>query len=302
LLSRTVAVLAIIAFAVFCARPVSSQDVNPAINPFAKTDWNAVLRHDPKLSVNQQASTQMHALFVNAADGSGSGAFDDSRFVVAGRVGGKSDWMAAVPLESGGTAGVMTWLIYSASNPTSYVLSLSKSEKEAVKFLRGSLLLRYPDYQQGDANCCASKMIVESYRYVNSQFARYSTKVFPSVPNEPLYRIGSILSGTHAERAVAGIRNIVFDDFLGYYILTLDVPCALFTALPEGGPKTPASHIANIALDMANLHQGLAKGSAVVLSWDLVGNPSEPNSPGKIRRLTVGNDEAQRFYRHPVCD
>jgi hypothetical protein len=84
-----------------------SGDGVAANDPFAKTSWLTVLRHDPAIREDHDMGTPGHAFFT--ADHIG-GYYARAHATVIGRAGG--EWIAAVPLDTGGSIGLSGYLLY----------------------------------------------------------------------------------------------------------------------------------------------------------------------------------------------
>jgi len=83
----------------------------------------------------------------------------------------------ALPLNSGGSGGVFTQLIFAAHSARAphYVGYLSSGGHLGVHVVHGALVAEYPDYAENDAQCCPSHYLHQKYAIVDGKLHLVST-------------------------------------------------------------------------------------------------------------------------------
>ncbi len=88
----------------------------------------------------------------------------------------------AVPLDSGGSGGVFTQLVFArrGSVPYFYAGHIDSGGHLDVRFKNGAIVATLPYYRANDPNCCPSKMIVQNYTIRDNKLHRTSQRMTPT--------------------------------------------------------------------------------------------------------------------------
>ena len=88
----------------------------------------------------------------------------------------------AIPLESGGTGGVFTQIVFQRKNgqPFAYVGYLGSEAHLAVTVANGAIVARFPKYSDSDANCCPSKLTIQTYDLAAGKLHKLSETTVPA--------------------------------------------------------------------------------------------------------------------------
>jgi hypothetical protein len=88
----------------------------------------------------------------------------------------------AVPLESGGSGGVFTQILFARRGAASYayVGYISSGGHLDVRVKGGNLVATLPYYGANDPNCCPSKMIVQTYAIAGGKLKQIAEKTVPT--------------------------------------------------------------------------------------------------------------------------
>ncbi|HTU80589.1 MAG TPA: hypothetical protein VMF61_00575 [Candidatus Acidoferrales bacterium] len=99
----------------------------------------------------------------------------------------------AIPLDSGGSGGVFTQLIFAGpdANRLAYAGHLDSGGHLGVDVAGGVIVARYPNYGPNDPNCCPSRFDVETYTIAGGKLRRIGSKTVPSASHPPQRRRGS---------------------------------------------------------------------------------------------------------------
>ncbi|HEY3674775.1 MAG TPA: hypothetical protein VGK84_02155 [Candidatus Tumulicola sp.] len=89
----------------------------------------------------------------------------------------------AVPLESGGSGGVFTQIVFARQKGyAKYVYAgyVSSAGHLSVQIKNGTIVATLPYYAERDPNCCPSKMIVQTYAVQGGALHKLSDKTVPT--------------------------------------------------------------------------------------------------------------------------
>ena len=84
----------------------------------------------------------------------------------------------AVPLESGGSGGVFTAIIFARGGDRAYAYAgaIGSGGHLDVRVAGGAIVATFPYYGANDPNCCPSKEIVQTYTIRNGRLVELSEK------------------------------------------------------------------------------------------------------------------------------
>ncbi len=118
--------------ALACACPCSRVG---ASTPFDGANWSKLLASDPSLHLDPNDPDDSLGKAYTAKDGGGVFEGDNGPKVIVGRAGG--EWVAAVPLDSGGSIGLNGWLLYVPNDPE-HIAMIGGSE--SLRFTNGKIV------------------------------------------------------------------------------------------------------------------------------------------------------------------
>jgi hypothetical protein len=92
------------------------------------------------------------------------------------------DNVIAVPLESGGSGGVFTQIVFAQHQHAAYVYVgyISSGGHLDVRVRDGAIVATLPYYGPNDANCCPSKFIVQTYAIAAGKLKQTGEKTVPT--------------------------------------------------------------------------------------------------------------------------
>jgi hypothetical protein len=93
----------------------------------------------------------------------------------------------AIPLESGGSGGIFTQILFARSgdHAYAYVGAIGSGGHLDVRITNGEIVATLPYYGANDPNCCPSKRIVQAYAVRGGKLVRISEKTFPMATPRP---------------------------------------------------------------------------------------------------------------------
>ncbi|MGB6713749.1 MAG: hypothetical protein WBE30_09000 [Candidatus Cybelea sp.] len=93
----------------------------------------------------------------------------------------------AIPLESGGSGGIFTQILFARSgdHPYAYVGAIGSGGHLEVRISDGEIVATLPYYGANDPNCCPSKRIVQAYAVRGGKLVKISEKTFPMATPRP---------------------------------------------------------------------------------------------------------------------
>jgi hypothetical protein len=92
----------------------------------------------------------------------------------------------AVPLESGGSGGIFTQIIFvRRGHAFAYVGHVDSAGHLDVRIEGGKIVATLPYYAAKDANCCPSKFIVQTYTIRDGKLQRTSQRTIPTPKPSP---------------------------------------------------------------------------------------------------------------------
>lgn len=88
----------------------------------------------------------------------------------------------AVPLESGGSGGVFTQIVFARHGNAKYAYAgyISSAGHLSVQIKNGTIVATLPYYAERDPNCCPSKMIVQTYTVQGAALHKITDKTIPT--------------------------------------------------------------------------------------------------------------------------
>jgi len=144
--------------------PGGGGTVSAASVPLRQVNWRDVLTNDPAITIDPDAYplSDRNYPFVNVAasgmpDGTlgGYALLDD---VLYGNLDGSGPEEAVVPLHSGGTAGMLGFLLYREADPAPRLVLVQTGYKLGVAVEGNKLVVHEPNYVGFEANCCPSSI------------------------------------------------------------------------------------------------------------------------------------------------
>lgn len=187
-------VLVVLAVLVTASAVVSvgvSQPVSAAGVPLRQVDWITVLMNDPAVTVDPTAYSLPGAYkpFVDVAaprapGGSLSGyaLVDD---VLYGDLDGNGSEEAIVLVDSGGTGGLLGFLLYREAEPTPGLVLARTGYKLGVAVEGNKLVIHEPNYVGFEANCCPSSTTRTLNVLEGDRLVTLATEVEPNDVQEP---------------------------------------------------------------------------------------------------------------------
>jgi len=93
----------------------------------------------------------------------------------------------AVPLDSGGSGGVFTQIVFARRGHASFAYAghVDSAGHLSVRVEGGKLVATLPFYAANDPNCCPSKLIVATYTIRDSKLRRTSQRTIPTPKPSP---------------------------------------------------------------------------------------------------------------------
>ncbi len=127
------------------------------------TDWDSVIASDPALT-HELIGGETYVTVTGAATAVGGRPL--TTMVVYGDFDDNCVEEAALPLDSGGTAGATGYLVYRAGSPTPQLIAWGDSYKLALSVNANRLVVTSALYAGWEPNCCPSGFAHDSYRLV----------------------------------------------------------------------------------------------------------------------------------------
>ena len=168
------------------SRPASAAGV-----PLRQADWLTVLKNDPAVTVDPTAYSLpgAHKPFVEVAAPrapggtlSGYALVDD---VVYGDLDGDGAEEAIVLVDSGGTGGLLGFLLYREADPAPRLALVRTSYKLGVSVEGGTLVIHEPNYVGFEANCCPSSTTRTLNVLEGDRLVTLATETEPNDVQEP---------------------------------------------------------------------------------------------------------------------
>ncbi|MFN8491657.1 MAG: LysM peptidoglycan-binding domain-containing protein [Caldilineaceae bacterium] len=159
--------------------PVSAGCPSPN-KAIRSTDWNSVVNSDPALKHEVIGGKQYVTVIGSPSSVSGYPLLDQ---VVYGDFDGNCVEEAALPLESGGTAGATGYLVYRAGSPKPHLIASGDGYKLALSVTPGRLVVTTALYAGWEPNCCPSGLTHTTYRLAGDVLTQVSstTDGFPAM-------------------------------------------------------------------------------------------------------------------------
>lgn len=146
-------------------------------SPIRQTDWPAVLSADPNLSAEQVEGQ----LYVNVtAPDAQTGGHPLTKDVVYVDMDGDGVEEAAIPLNSGGTAGLVGFLVYRQATPVPQLAAWQNGYKLNLSTENSQLVVGNALYAGWEPNCCPSGLRYTSYKLQNGQLQVVASRDEPN--------------------------------------------------------------------------------------------------------------------------
>ena len=183
--------LAIVMIASSVLSVVWSSPVSAAGVPLRQVDWLAVLNNDPAVTIDPTAfelpgGTWPYVMVAapSAPDGAlgGYALIDD---VVYGDLDGDSAEEAIVMIDSGGTAGLLGFLLYREAELAPKMVLVRSGYKLSVTIEGNKVVIHEPNYIGFEANCCPSSISRTLNALEGDRLVTLATEIEPNDVQEP---------------------------------------------------------------------------------------------------------------------
>jgi hypothetical protein len=153
----------------------------------------ALVKTTPQLKIDTSVTsaefdpkTHPYVNVRGAAEGEYVGGYLMSEDAHDGRLAG-GEQVVAIPLESGGSGGVFTQILFARSGDRAYayVGAIASGGHLDVRVGDGEIVATLPYYGANDPNCCPSKRIVQAYAVRSGKLVKVSEKTFPMATPRP---------------------------------------------------------------------------------------------------------------------
>lgn len=170
---------------------VGSSQVSAAGVPLRQVDWLAVLQNDPAVTIDPDAYTLPGGSgpFVSVtAPGTpddtlgGYALLDD---VVYGDLDGNGAEEAIVMIDSGGTGGLLGFLLYREAEPAPKMVLARSGYKLSVAIEGTTVVIHEPNYVGFEANCCPSSISRTLNALEGDRLVTLATETEPNDVQEP---------------------------------------------------------------------------------------------------------------------
>ena len=150
-------------------------------------DWETVLKTDPKLEYDPSVPTYGQPLgpYVRLRGVAPSGLIEGhgvTSNILYGDISGDGREEAVIPLFSGGTAGIVGYLVYRDIDGQPVLMTGLPGYKVNATIANGELRVSQPLYGANDANCCPSGVEETAYHLQGDRLARVREPVSRGIP------------------------------------------------------------------------------------------------------------------------
>lgn len=183
--------IALVLALVTSASVVVSRPADAAGTPLRQVDWRAVLANDPALTIDPTAYqppveigpyVQVAPQYVHGSDAlSGHALLDDISY---GDADGDGAEEATIMLHSGGTAGVLGFLLYREGTPAPQLVLVETGYKLGVKIVNGRVQVTQPEYVGFEPNCCPSASTVTTAVLEGDRLVTVTSETTPNEAQE----------------------------------------------------------------------------------------------------------------------
>jgi hypothetical protein len=153
----------------------------------------ALVKATPQLKIDRSVpsspafapGTSPYVDVVGAPEGQAIGGYLAPQFAHRGTLTSGYD-VLAVPLESGGSGGIFTQIIFARRGHVfAYAGHVDSAGHLGVKIEGGKIVATLPSYTGKDPNCCPSKFIVQTYAIRDGKLRRTSQRTIPAPKPSP---------------------------------------------------------------------------------------------------------------------
>jgi hypothetical protein len=230
----------------------------PADQSIRNVDWNAVIAADPALEVGQVEGRPY--LAVRGAN-PGVGGYPLLGDIVYVDMDGDGVEEAAIPLNSGGTAGNLGFVVYRQAAPAPQLAAWQGGYKLGLQIEAGRLVVRNALYAGWEPNCCPSGFSFDTYTLENGRLhlAAHREEGFSEMQAATVQRFYELLGRKNLKDAYALLADAEqaanpYDAWAAGYADTLAIQ-ATATADPAA-PNT-------VRIDLAATNRTADGGQAV---------------------------------------
>jgi hypothetical protein len=154
------------------------------------TEAIALVKATPQLAIGSNAypseaynaKTHPFVEVLGLPEGDSNGGYLDADFAIQGTL-SNGETALAIPLESGGSGGVFTQLVFARIKngaPFVYAGHIDSTGHLGIIVSHGQIVARMPDYGPHDANCCPSKFLIQKYDIENGKLHKTLEKTVPA--------------------------------------------------------------------------------------------------------------------------
>ena len=172
--ARSAILTALLVAALAVPAPAMTNDTASILGLIAKSPGWSI---DRTIAAPGQFDAKTHP-FVAYKDETQVGGFVSPEYVAMGMLIASGTQVMAVPLDSGGSGGVFTQLIYAQSyeDKAPYFAGVVGGTHLAVHVLRDAIEATYPDQSLDAPNCCPKGYVIERYTIVNHKLKLLSSR------------------------------------------------------------------------------------------------------------------------------
>ncbi len=157
------------------------------------TDWNSVISSDPALT-HESIGGEAYVTVIGST--TAVGGLPLTSMVVYGDFDNNCVEEAALPLDSGGTAGATGYLVYRAASPVPQLIAWGDGYKLALSVSTNRLIVTNALYAGWEPNCCPSGFSHDTYRLVGDSLTlvSHTTEGIPGMQSATVEQFYSDLS------------------------------------------------------------------------------------------------------------
>ncbi|MGE3909927.1 MAG: hypothetical protein AB7K36_11270 [Chloroflexota bacterium] len=185
------ALVALLAMVLAFAGGAASQPVHAAGTPLRQVDWLAVLEHDPSVTIDPtafQPPGEAGPYVTVVMPGSAGDVLEGyalTNGVQYADLDGNGSEEAVIPVSSGGTAGLLGFMLYREGTPAPQLVLVEVGYKLSFTIEGGHLVVYSPNYVGFEPNCCPSSGTREVTVLEGNRLVTISSEVEPYDVQEP---------------------------------------------------------------------------------------------------------------------
>jgi hypothetical protein len=157
-----------------------------AAAPLRGTDWNAVLLADARIRVQQDVAPPPVLAVGPYVTAQGRGeevsGYAATLDVLYGDLDANGTEEAVIPIQSGGSAGLVGYLVYREAGERPLLVAAISGYRLALEMVQGTLMVTAPRYVGFEPNCCPSAEIITTLVLAGNEMVELEERVRPNVP------------------------------------------------------------------------------------------------------------------------